>query len=64
MIKLRTYKHYKGNLYRVIGIAIHTQTEEEMVVYHPLGNPTKLYVRPVSEWDGMVDGVPRFQLIK
>lgn len=27
------YRHFKGNIYQVVGVAIHTETEEEMVVY-------------------------------
>jgi hypothetical protein len=32
-MKLGLYSHYKGNLYEVIGIARHSETLEEMVVY-------------------------------
>jgi hypothetical protein len=39
------YQHYKGNFYRVIGIARHSETEEELVVYEALYNNT-LWVRP------------------
>lgn len=30
------YRHYKGHDYEVIGVAIHTETEEELVVYRQL----------------------------
>jgi hypothetical protein len=41
------YRHYKGNLYEVIGIARHSETEEEMVVYRQLYGDHSLWVRPL-----------------
>ena len=40
------YRHYKGNLYEVIGIARHSETHEELVVYRPLCGEGGLWVRP------------------
>ena len=44
------YRHYKGNKYRVIGVAKHSETLEELVVYEALyDNPEgKLWVRPLE----------------
>ncbi len=50
-IKPGIYKHFKtGNLYRVIGIAKHSETLEDLVIYEALyDNPkSKLWVRPVK----------------
>ncbi|AZL16250.1 DUF1653 domain-containing protein [Rickettsiales endosymbiont of Stachyamoeba lipophora] len=64
-MKLGIYKHYKGNLYRVIGLARHTETLEEMVVYHSLYGDYGIWVRPKVmfeeqiEWHGELQ--PRFQ---
>ncbi|MEA5114553.1 MAG: DUF1653 domain-containing protein [Geobacteraceae bacterium] len=40
------YRHYKGNEYEVIGIACHSETEEELVVYRKLYGDNSLWVRP------------------
>lgn len=40
------YKHYKGNYYRVVGEARHSETEQWLVVYSPLATPDSLWVRP------------------
>lgn len=42
------YRHYKGNFYRVIGVARHSETEEEMVVYRCLYGDYSLWVRPLA----------------
>ncbi len=58
------WRHFKGNLYRVHGIALHSETGEEMVVYQALYGQQGLWVRPVSMWQEHVerDGYsgPRF----
>jgi len=65
------YEHYKGKQYQVLDFAIHTETQEEMVVYKALyqGNfpQDALWVRPLKMFkeDVVVDGksVPRFKLV-
>lgn len=42
------YLHYKGNQYNVTGVAKHSETEEELVIYFSLKNPDQLWVRPLS----------------
>ena len=44
------YKHYKGNLYQVLGMARHSETEEWMVVYQALYAEHGFWTRPLSIW--------------
>jgi len=58
------YRHFKGNEYRVIGTARHSETMEELVVYQALYGEGGLWVRPARMWNEQVerDGYcgPRF----
>ena len=49
-IKLGKYRHFKGGEYEVIGLAKHSETQEEMVVYRALYGNGELWVRPASMW--------------
>ncbi len=67
-ITLGRYRHYKGNEYTVLGIARHSETCEEMVVYQPEYGEGGMWVRPLEMFFETVnvDGktVPRFQLLE
>ena len=48
-IKVKSiYKHFKGDLYLVEDIAIHSETREKYVVYRALYGNTGLYIRPLE----------------
>ena len=63
-IKPGKYQHFKGNYYEVMGVAHHSETMEEMVVYRALYGEHGLWVRPAAMWSELVerDGYrgPRF----
>lgn len=64
MIQPGKYRHFKGNEYEVLDVATHSETLEPMVVYRPLYGEGKLWVRPASMWEELVEvngmQVPRF----
>ncbi|MBS0263648.1 MAG: DUF1653 domain-containing protein [Planctomycetes bacterium] len=59
------YRHYKGNEYTVLGIARHSETEEELVVYRQEYGERGLWVRPLAMFGETVSvagrQVPRFE---
>ena len=54
-IKLGKYRHFKGGEYEVIGIAKHSETQEDMVVYRALYGNGEIWVRPASMWNETVE---------
>jgi len=54
-IKPGRYRHFKGKEYEVFGVARHSETEEELVVYRALYGDFGLWVRPVSMWNETVE---------
>jgi hypothetical protein len=62
------YRHYKGNEYTVLGIARHSETLEELVVYRQEYGDRGLWVRPAAMFTEtvVVDGIrlPRFTLLR
>ena len=49
------YRHFKGNLYKVICIARDSETLEDMVVYQALYGNYDIYVRPLDNFESKVD---------
>ena len=54
-IKPGKYRHFKGNEYEVLGVGLHSETLEEMVVYRALYGDCGLWVRPAAMWNEMVE---------
>lgn len=72
-IKLGLYKHYKGELYEVVGVARHSESLEELVIYKGLYDSEEfgknpLWVRPKSMFleEVIVDNkkILRFEFVK
>ena len=68
-IKSGIYEHFKGKKYRVIGIARHSESLEELVLYEPLYNSEhKLWARPKNMFLEFVENdgkrTPRFRFVK
>ncbi|PIS42124.1 MAG: DUF1653 domain-containing protein [Candidatus Kerfeldbacteria bacterium CG08_land_8_20_14_0_20_40_16] len=67
-MKTGNHKHYKGKKYKVIGIALHSETKEKFVTYQSLHGSKKLWLRPLKMFTGKVkvDGrlVSRFKIMK
>ena len=62
--KGKTYRHYKGNIYKITGFARHSETLEDMIIYTSIKDGQN-WVRPYSMWNEVVDnkGTLRFTLI-
>jgi hypothetical protein len=61
------YRHYKGNEYTVLGVARHSETDEQLVVYRPDYGEGGLWVRPLTMFQETVEvngvRVPRFEFL-
>ncbi|MCX6789208.1 MAG: DUF1653 domain-containing protein [Candidatus Gribaldobacteria bacterium] len=71
-IKLGKYQNYKGNFYEVLGVAKHTETMEDFVVYKSLYDSPEfpigsIWLRPKEMFFGQVEvngqKVPRFKFM-
>jgi len=54
-IRIGTYRHFKGNEYRVLYLAKHSETLEEMVVYQALYGNMGIWVRPTAMWNEIIE---------
>ncbi len=66
-----TYRHYKNKLYKVFGTVTHSENEEELVLYAPMGQDAgeaRLWVRPLGMFTESVETenglVPRFAFVE
>ncbi|MCR5260471.1 MAG: DUF1653 domain-containing protein [Candidatus Gastranaerophilales bacterium] len=61
----KIYRHYKGNLYKIICFAKHSETCEDMIIYQSQ-KTGECWARPYQMWNETVDdkGTLRFQLVE
>jgi hypothetical protein len=61
------YRHFKGRVYTVLGVARHSETQEELVVYQQEYGDRSLWVRPKRMFLETVEiagqAVPRFRYV-
>lgn len=66
-LKPGRYRHFKGNEYRLLYVARHSETLEPMAVYQALYGEMGIWVRPAGMWSEQVDrdgySGPRFTYI-
>lgn len=66
-IPLGRYRHYKGREYTVLGVARHSETQEEFVVYRQEYGECELWVRPTTMFSEIVEiggqKQPRFKFL-
>lgn len=67
-LKKGIYRHFKGNRYRLLYVAKHSETLESMVVYQALYGEQGIWVRPAAMWTEHVEregySGPRFALVE
>lgn len=61
----KTYRHYKGNLYKVLAIGKNSETLEDMVIYQSI-KTNEIWIRPIYMWNETIDknGTLRFTLVE
>ena len=68
-LKKGIYQHYKGNLYQVFNVAMHSETREQVVVYQCLYGDYSMWVRPLTMFTETITTaddreIERFKLIQ
>jgi len=57
----KTYRHFKGNLYKLIALGKHSETLEQVVVYQAMYGDGDIWVRPINMWEDIAKtGEKRF----
>lgn len=65
MTQIGYYRHFKGGTYLVVGVALHSETKEPLVIYKGVGG--QMWVRPAAMFTETVEHqgktVPRFTFL-
>lgn len=51
----KRYRHFKGGIYVVLTIAVHSESDEPLVIYQTLDRPDLVWARPISMFLSNVD---------
>lgn len=51
----KSYRHFKGGIYIVVDIAVHSESEDCMVIYKSADNPSLVWARPINMFLSEVD---------
>lgn len=52
----RKVRHFKGDVYIIVGFALHTEDEETLVLYKKIGGANKpIFARPLEMFASLVD---------
>ena len=51
------YKHFKGSLYQIVTIAVHTESSEKLVIYRSVEKPERVFARPLDMFMSEVDHI-------
>lgn len=54
-VKGQLYRHFKGNVYEIVAVALHTETDEFLVIYQNVDDHNRIYARPVDMFLSEVD---------
>lgn len=57
------YRHFKGSLYRIVTVAVHTEMSEKLVVYQSVEKPERVFARPLDMFMSEVDRL-RYPLVR
>ncbi len=56
----KVYRHYKGNLYKILALGKYSETLEDMIVYQAIKDG-KVWIRPAKMWNEVIDSNGRLR---
>ena len=55
MHSVQYYRHFNGNIYKVLHIAKHSETLEDMVVYQAMYGDHGIWIRPAAMFEEVIE---------